>query len=196
MDLGNGQPLTLNARLNPSKIFVCVLLVDRLLHAIQISPYRHGQGSVVTSPVGSAVRSMAKTFYSCDGLCIGRAGILWNCTLWPFVLLYVSMRAYLFPCCSVYLERLFALLYENLCSCCFKPFEDDFFGEKALGDTDNKPASQMAAECDWVRAGDIVKKDGKPQLFEGKIEPADLCQVILNLELSDVRSQSTANLPI
>ena len=94
------------------------------------------------------------------------------------MLLFVSVRAYLFPCCAVYFERLFAFLYQKLCFCCFTPFEDDFFGEKALGDTDGKSAAQMAAECDWVRAGDIVKKDGNPQLFEGKIEPADLCQVL------------------
>ncbi len=120
-----------------------------------------------------------KTFYSCAGLCSGRAGILWNCTLWPIVLLYISTRAYFIPCLRIYLERGFSYLYSILCFCCFKPFEDDFFGEQALGDTDGKTAAQWAASCDWVRAGDIVKKDGKPQLFEGKIEPADLCQVII-----------------
>ena len=122
---------------------------------------------------------MAKSFYSCSGLCSGRAGILWNCTLWPIVLLYISTRAYFIPCLRIYLERCFSYLYAILCSCCYKPFEDDFFGEKALGDTDSKTAAQMAETCDWVRAGEIVKKDGKPQLFEGKIEPADLCQVIM-----------------
>ncbi len=130
---------------------------------------------------------MAKAFYSCAGLCSGRAGILWNCTLWPIVLLYISTRAYLIPCLRIYLERAFSFLYTILCSCCFKPFEDEFFGEQALGSTDDKTAAEMAASCDWVRAGEIVKKDGKPQLFEGKIEPADLCQVSFHLQTTESR---------
>jgi len=35
----------------------------------------------------------------------------------------------------------------------------------------------MQADTDWVRCQDLHGFDGKlPQLFEGKIEPADLCQ--------------------
>ena len=63
--------------------------------------------------------------------------------------------------------------------CCFKfPFEDqDFFGSKALGDHGDQSASAMQNDTDWVRAHDLEGFQGKqPQLFEGKIEPADLCQ--------------------
>eukprot|EP00571_Detonula_confervacea_P007096 CAMPEP_0172325610 /NCGR_PEP_ID=MMETSP1058-20130122/54457_1 /TAXON_ID=83371 /ORGANISM="Detonula confervacea, Strain CCMP 353" /LENGTH=397 /DNA_ID=CAMNT_0013042201 /DNA_START=44 /DNA_END=1238 /DNA_ORIENTATION=- len=73
--------------------------------------------------------------------------------------------------------------------CCFSwPYEDKtFIGAKALGNrsSDNgddsgkkqQSAAQMEAETDWVRAHELKAFNGKrPQLFEGEIEPNDLCQ--------------------
>jgi hypothetical protein len=57
-----------------------------------------------------------------------------------------------------------------------------FFGAKALGDhSANDPgkptAAQMEKDTDWVCAHDLSEFKGKrPQLFESKIEPSDLCQ--------------------
>ena len=74
-------------------------------------------------------------------------------------------------------------LWRYLCCCFGWPYEDDeFFGAKALGDhSANDPnketAKQMEKDTDWVRAQDLESFRGKrPQLFEGEIEPNDLCQ--------------------
>ena len=68
--------------------------------------------------------------------------------------------------------------------CCFSwPYKDEtFVGASALGDhskhdSRKQTAARMAAETDWVRAHELKAFKGKrPQLFEGKIEPSDLCQ--------------------
>ena len=92
--------------------------------------------------------------FSCTGLFQGRAGIFWNCTLWPLVLLYHSIVAYFLPCLGVYLDRAFTYSLQIICSpClyCFWPYEDnEFFGENALG---KKEDGSAYPECDWVRAG-------------------------------------------
>jgi hypothetical protein len=71
---------------------------------------------------------------------------------------------YLFPCCFVYEDKQFA-------------------GLKALGDHskggagDGETAKEMEKGTDWVRAHELDAFEGKrPQLFEGEIEPSDLCQ--------------------
>lgn len=61
------------------------------------------------------------------------------------------------------------------------PYEDDtFIGASALGDFSvegKESAAAMEANTDWVRAQDLKTFKGKrPQLFEGEIEPSDLCQ--------------------
>eukprot|EP00548_Thalassiothrix_antarctica_P006431 CAMPEP_0194149096 /NCGR_PEP_ID=MMETSP0152-20130528/36224_1 /TAXON_ID=1049557 /ORGANISM="Thalassiothrix antarctica, Strain L6-D1" /LENGTH=395 /DNA_ID=CAMNT_0038851051 /DNA_START=199 /DNA_END=1384 /DNA_ORIENTATION=- len=55
--------------------------------------------------------------------------------------------------------------------------DDTFFGATALGDHDEKTGKEMENDTDWVRAQDLDGFKGKrPQLFEGDIEPSDLCQ--------------------
>jgi hypothetical protein len=68
--------------------------------------------------------------------------------------------------------------------CCFSwPYEDEtFIGAAALGDhSKNDPrkptAARMEADTVWIRAHELKAFKGKrPQLFEGEIEPSDLCQ--------------------
>jgi calpain-15 len=46
-----------------------------------------------------------------------------------------------------------------------------------LGEFDDKSAKQFEKETDWIRAEHLHAFKGKrPQLFEGEIEPDDLCQ--------------------
>jgi hypothetical protein len=121
----------------------------------------------------------------------GRAGFLWNVLCCPLVctvgLFYRSLTIFCAPCLNVLFFRCFNPVQRvaaRLCYCCCAwPYEDDdFFGAAALGDhSANDPnkmtAKQMAKETDWVRAKDLDEFEGKrPQLFEGKIEPSDLCQ--------------------
>eukprot|EP00980_Cylindrotheca_fusiformis_P006908 scaffold1442_cov128-Cylindrotheca_fusiformis.AAC.29 len=58
------------------------------------------------------------------------------------------------------------------------PYEDDsFVGAKALGNFEKESGKHMEKHTDWVRAEDLYQFKGKrPQLFEGEIEPSDLCQ--------------------
>jgi hypothetical protein len=117
----------------------------------------------------------------------GNAGPLWNVLCCPFVstigLLYRSMAVFCVPCIGVLFFRCWRTLHRNVFFCCGWPYEDDsFFGAEALGDhsanSDGKDTAQaMERNTDWVRAGDLDAFQGKrPQLFEGKIEPDDLCQ--------------------
>jgi hypothetical protein len=125
---------------------------------------------------------MAPTFKE---LSSGRAPTLWNCLCCPIFgtigLLYRSFHTYVLPCATVLLQRLMVgCLWQKLC-CCFGswPFEDEsFVGAKALGDEfEGRSAKQMAKDTDWVRAHELEQFKGKrPQLFEGAIEPDDLCQ--------------------
>jgi len=57
-------------------------------------------------------------------------------------------------------------------------YEDDsFFGAKALGDGDEESGQSMEADTVWVRAHELEMFGGEtPHLFEGEIEPSDLCQ--------------------
>ena len=66
----------------------------------------------------------------------------------------------------------------TLCCCLSWPFEDEsFFGAAALGDHDDITGEEMERDTDWVRAHELKAFKGKrPQLFEGEIEPNDLCQ--------------------
>ena len=121
-------------------------------------------------------------------ICNGRAGLLWNILCCPFVatigLLIKSIRFYLIPCSTVICQRLMVgCLWRYLCCCFGWPYkDDDFFGAKALGDHSvddpSKPsAREMEKDTDWIRAQDLDSfRDRRPQLFEGEIEPNDLCQ--------------------
>ena len=101
-------------------------------------------------------------------ICDGEAGFWINLLLFPFVLLWNSLDIYVFSCFGV----LFARAYRCLCGpllkmCCWTYTDTSFEGDAALG-------SKKAGAVDWVRAEDILK--GRIKLYEGKIEPADLCQ--------------------
>lgn len=116
-----------------------------------------------------------------------QAPTLWNIVCCPLVctvgLFVRSIFIYCLPCVQILFFRLAQPIHHYLC-CCFgwPHVDDDFFGAKALGDHGaNDPkkesAKQMAQNTDWVRAHELVQFKGKtPQLFEGSIEPADLCQ--------------------
>jgi len=118
------------------------------------------------------------------GVCSGRGHPLWGCLLLPFVLVYNSIVVYLLPCFGVYFMRLFGSIIGTLCCCLCKAmgwyyFQDkEWGGQQALGDTEDCTAAEMAAKVEWVRADklDCVPKGMHIHLFEGDIEPADLCQ--------------------
>jgi len=112
-----------------------------------------------------------------------RAGTCWNILCCPLVStignLWRSIRIYLLPCVGVLWFRCINCLWGCFC-CCFRwPYEDKtFIGATALGDHEGKQTGrEMEADTDWVRAKDLKGISGKrPQLFEGEIEPGDLCQ--------------------
>jgi len=116
-----------------------------------------------------------------------KAGPLWNILCCPFTatigLIYRSIKIYVAPCGGILCSRLGNCLWGTFCCCCGWPFKDkDFFGAAALGDfsiDDNskETAAEMEAGTDWVRAKDLdMFRDKRPKLFQGDIEPADLCQ--------------------
>ena len=110
-----------------------------------------------------------------DKVCAGKAGY-WNFVCAPFVLFWRSLTIFCFPCVHVFLLRLAQPLQKVLCFLCFSyPYEDpDFFGAAALGDFNDGTTEE---DTDWVRAHELDGFEGnKAQLFQGKIEPADLCQ--------------------
>ena len=111
--------------------------------------------------------------------CRGEAGFWWNLLFCPFVLGWQSLRVYIFSCCLVLGRRLNRALCKplyTLCEgCCGKwQFTDKAFeGDQAIG--------QAGKSLDWVRASELLSdadraKGLKPRLYEGGIEPADLCQ--------------------
>lgn len=121
-----------------------------------------------------------------------RSPKLWNILCCPIVStignLWRSITIYLLPCINVLAFRCVHQVWGKLFCCLSWPYEDDsFFGATALGNHggdeessgNNKriSAAQMESETDWVRAHELKSVQGKrPQLFEGEIEPNDLCQ--------------------
>ena len=82
----------------------------------------------------------------------------------PLVLIWNCLRIYVFSCFAVLFTRAYRLLCRPCLSCCWLFTDDSFEGSKAVGED----------KVEWVRAVDLL--DGRPKLYEGKIEPADLCQ--------------------
>ena len=115
-----------------------------------------------------------------------RAPTTWNIFCCPLVStvgnLWRSITIYLLPCLRVLASRFVHAIWGKLCCCFSWPYEDDsFFGASALGnhehDGKSLSALQMETETDWIRAHELKAFGGKrPQLFEGEIEPNDLCQ--------------------
>lgn len=118
-----------------------------------------------------------------NDLYYGRAGTFWNILCCPFIgfvgLIWRSIRTFAIPCCTVLCQRACVnVLWQRCCFFYNWPYEDDsFFGASALGKFENESAAQMNKNTDWLRPHELKQFDGKrPQLFEGEIEPADLCQ--------------------
>mmetsp|Transcript_67952 Transcript_67952/g.214927 ORF Transcript_67952/g.214927 Transcript_67952/m.214927 type:complete len:469 (+) Transcript_67952:211-1617(+) len=108
--------------------------------------------------------------WSCTGLCKGRAGPVWF-FLSPFVLIYNALTAFCFPCVKILAIRCFRCVCYPFIKCCGTwVFEDDTFcGATAIGEDKEG--------VEWVRAKELFpNRKGPMQLFEGEIEPADLCQ--------------------
>ncbi|KAG7365070.1 calcium-dependent cytoplasmic cysteine proteinase, papain-like protein [Nitzschia inconspicua] len=123
------------------------------------------------------------TLPTCRQLYNGNAGFCWNLICCPIVgtvgLFWRSIKIYLVPCNTILCQRfVVGCLWKYFCRCYSWPYEDKtFFGEMAIGDFDDKSAKEYEKETDWVRAEHLQAFKGKrPQLFEGKIEPGDLCQ--------------------
>ena len=136
-----------------------------------------------------------KEAFLCKGISRLKAGIFWNCFLWPFVFLWHATIAYCLPCFSVYLYRLIHFIYGKLSgrlhtyfTCCATSYTD-----VAFGGTDALGKWELHESVEWIRAGIVVanlyssesncllnEKQSTsarhPQLFEGEIESADVCQ--------------------
>ena len=124
----------------------------------------------------------------CKDLWSGNAGLLWNSLCCPIVapiaLLFKSIQVYMGPCLRILCQRCaVGCLWRYLMSCCFQFDDEDFTGAAALGDHskggsgDGQSAMAMEKDTDWVPAHELESCHGKrPQLFEGEIEPSDLCQ--------------------
>lgn len=129
-------------------------------------------------------RSWKMALPTFNELYTGRASIFWNVLCCPIFgtvgLIWRSIVIFCYPCCTVLLQRLMvSCLWKYFCCCLGWPYEDEsFFGASALGDHDGgESGKQMEKHTDWVRAQDLDQFKGKyPQLFEGDIEPNDLCQ--------------------
>jgi hypothetical protein len=120
---------------------------------------------------------------TCRQLYDGTAGFFWNLICCPIFgtlgLLWRSLVVYCVPCATVLCQRcLVGCLWKYFCRCYSWPYQDNsFFGAQAIGDFDDKDATQFEKETDWIRAEQLQAFKGKrPQLFEGEIEPDDLCQ--------------------
>ena len=124
-----------------------------------------------------------------NALFTGNAGFCWNVVCCPIVaplaLIFKSFQVYCGPCVRVLLQRIaVGCVWRYLFPCCFVYEDKAFAGPKALGDHSKggsgdggETAKQMEKGTDWVRAHELVSFEGKrPQLFEGEIEPSDLCQ--------------------
>ena len=131
----------------------------------------------------------------CAGLCTGEAGWVWNCLCCPLVLFYNACAMYVCSCVGVLCERLRVCLCACMCACCGGPYLDpDFGGQAALGaykGSDPFAKEIKDEDVDWVRAHELVpaadleknrtcikacRRSTVMQLFQGKVEPADLCQ--------------------
>ena len=106
-------------------------------------------------------------------ICRGEASFRVNLLCSPIVLTANAIWIYILPCFAVILNRIYRLICApvmGLCDCWV--FTDTTFeGDAAIGTGDR---------VEWVRAAQLAKtKDGKLQkmkIYEGKIEPKDLCQ--------------------
>ena len=110
-------------------------------------------------------------------ICLGEAGFWLNLICFPFVLLWHGTDIYLVGCLKVLGTRLFRTIFRP----CLSVYHDaEWTGATALGGKDGAKGNVQ-----WVRACEIgaskpagAKKTiaDKYKLYEGKIEPADLCQ--------------------
>ena len=94
------------------------------------------------------------------------------------MLIYKSVTIYLLPCIGVYVGRaswgFLGTFCCFLCKCCGCYYYKDtgFDGVGAIGD------AEEARDVEFIRANElsVVEEGQRMHLFEGKIEPADLCQ--------------------
>jgi hypothetical protein len=113
---------------------------------------------------------------SLEEVCDGNAGSCWlNVLLSPFVLVYNAFRNYIFACFEVLYGRAFRFCCRPFVSMCSEwVFTDTTFeGDAAIG--------IAGKSLDWVRVNELFSKEDaekglKPKLYEGGIEPSDLCQ--------------------
>ena len=135
---------------------------------------------MVTKEEEEERKASQKKWSSCAGLWDGKAGCLWNTMCTPCVLCAKANEILCVPCMSLTFWRCVQPFHQVLCFCLEWPYEDGtFFGAHALGDGHDgeKSGVAMHKKTDWLRAHELEAFEGKrPQLFEGKIEAADLCQ--------------------
>lgn len=110
---------------------------------------------------------------TCAKVCAGEVGPLVGCLTCPFVLSWHACSLYLVPCLGVLASRAYRAACEpcQRCCRCYVYTDREWSGQKALGEGKHAKTDRNVS---WVRAPDLVS--GQLKLFEGKIEPADLCQ--------------------
>lgn len=104
---------------------------------------------------------------------------VFRCVFSPFILVWYSLKIYFFPCLRSYLSGCFCLFICTICAC-FKDYfhyRDDNFPAKSssIGEYKGKKGSEISESVEWKKADDLMT-DANMHLFDGKIEPADVCQ--------------------
>ena len=134
------------------------------------------------APYGSKTAGYGRGDIYLGRVCLGEAGFVVNLLLFPFVIVWLGFDIYIAGCFKVLGTRLFRKIF----GCCLGVYTDpSFTGKEALGGKGSF-GTDLAKDADsimWIRASEVPKGggskeggDNKFMLYEGKIEPADLCQ--------------------
>ena len=87
---------------------------------------------------------------------------------WPFVLIANAFWIYIIPCFSIVFGRLYYLVCWPCLTCCCGKFTDKSF--------DSTSAVGTSDDFEWVRATELAEEGKKMKIYEGGVEPKDLCQ--------------------
>lgn len=116
---------------------------------------------------------------TCGELCDGRAFWPYTCACLPCILSTNACSIYCLPCVTVYSNRLNDAMCSMLCKLCGgnKFTDEEFKGDAAIGNIGGKEFHWLRAnEVDRNDEGDLEFKKKRMKLFQGEIEPKDVCQ--------------------
>lgn len=128
---------------------------------------------------GAAVCQNDQGLPSCGELCDGRAWWPYTCACLPCILCVNSCAIYALPCMSVYGNRLNDAVCCLACKMfgCYQFTDEEFCGDTAIGNIGGKTFHWLRAdEVDRVSDDPKFNKTARMKLFQGEIEPKDVCQ--------------------